>query len=80
MKQLFTTISDHIRTALPEIKWIDADYGQINSSTERPAIAFPALLIRSSITPVVICFQNHTYNFHTKQKQIKDTIYYILDN
>lgn len=51
MKQIFITISDHIRASLPEIKWIDADYGQLDNTQTRAPLAFPALLIRSSIRP-----------------------------
>lgn len=51
MKQLFTTISDRIKSAVPDIKWVDMDYGQADNFELRPALAFPAVLLRLSITP-----------------------------
>lgn len=51
MKQLFLTLSNHLKTAVPAIKWIDADYGQADNYELRAALAFPALLIRTAIVP-----------------------------
>lgn len=51
MKQLFTTISDHLKNSVPELKWIDADYGQTDNAELRAALAFPTVLIRIVITP-----------------------------
>lgn len=51
MKQLFITISDHLKNSVPELKWIDADYGQADNYELRAALAFPTALIRTTITP-----------------------------
>lgn len=43
-KDFFIAIEERIKTCVPEIRWVDADERQLNT-TERPAIAFPACLI-----------------------------------
>lgn len=45
MKALFTAIADHLQNQLPAIKWIDDDYGQIDSYQLRPSVVFPCVLI-----------------------------------
>jgi hypothetical protein len=43
-KQIYLAISARILQEVPEFKWIDYDWGQLSSS-ERPAVAFPCVLI-----------------------------------
>lgn len=43
--QLFLDLSDHIKTTVPEIKWIDQDFGQLEQFEYRPAVSFPCVLI-----------------------------------
>lgn len=43
--QLFIDLSEHIKTAVPEIKWIDQDFGQLEQFEYRPAVSFPCVLI-----------------------------------
>ena len=43
-KDFFIAITDHIKTSVPQIKWVDADEAQLNVSV-RPPLAFPACLV-----------------------------------
>lgn len=43
-KELFLTVTDHIKTSVPQIKWVDADEAQLNV-VGRPPLAFPACLV-----------------------------------
>lgn len=43
-KDFFIAITDHIKTSVPQIKWVDADEAQLNVSG-RPPLAFPACLV-----------------------------------
>ncbi|WP_040556266.1 hypothetical protein [Prevotella disiens] len=43
-KEFFITITDYIKTSVPQIKWVDADEAQLNVSG-RPPLAFPACLV-----------------------------------
>ena len=42
-KQIYLSISNRLNTLVPDLKWIDYDWGQLNE--ERPAVAFPCALI-----------------------------------
>lgn len=43
--QLFLDLQDRIKTELPEIQWIEQDFGQDAFDKWRPKVAFPAVLI-----------------------------------
>ena len=43
-KDFFIAITDHIKTSVPQIKWVDADEAQLNV-VGRPPLAFPACLV-----------------------------------
>jgi hypothetical protein len=43
--KLFLALSDHIKATVPEVKWIDQDFGQLEQFEYRPAVAFPCVLI-----------------------------------
>ena len=43
--QLFLALSNHIKTNVPEIKWIDQDFGQLEQFEYRPTVNFPCVLI-----------------------------------
>jgi hypothetical protein len=46
MKVIYSAVLEQLKTELPELRWIDLDRGQFDySAGERPAIAFPAVLI-----------------------------------
>ena len=47
-KQLFIALCDLIESKVPEVRWIDADEGQLNTSNQRPPVAFPCVLIDMS--------------------------------
>lgn len=44
-KHLFIALCDLLEAQVPEVRWIDADEGQINSQNNRPPVAFPCVLI-----------------------------------
>lgn len=50
MKVIYTALMEQLKTAVPELKWIDLDEGQLDSGDERPAIAFPAVLTGIALT------------------------------
>lgn len=43
--QLFLALQDKIKTEIPEIKWIDQEFGQLEEETMRPPVLFPCVLI-----------------------------------
>ena len=43
-KDFFLAITNHIAANVPQVKWVDADEGQLNVSG-RPPVAFPACLV-----------------------------------
>lgn len=45
MTELFVAVSDHLEEEVPQLKWIDADNGQLETYEERPPVAFPCALI-----------------------------------
>jgi len=49
MKTIYKDILSQLQTAVPAIRWIDFDTGQLESS-ERPPVAFPCALISISVT------------------------------
>jgi hypothetical protein len=51
--ELLTDLQDYLKTAVPSIKWIDQDLGQLEHFEYRPAVDFPCLLID---------FSNATYS------------------
>lgn len=44
-KHLFIALCDLLENQVPEVRWIDADEGQLNASNQRPPVAFPCVLI-----------------------------------
>lgn len=48
-KELFIALCDLLEAWVPELRWIDADEGQLNSPAgQRPPVAFPCALIDMS--------------------------------
>ncbi len=43
-KELVIAVCDRLETEVPDLRWIDLEEGQLNSS-ERPAVAFPCALV-----------------------------------
>ncbi len=43
-KEIFIAVCDRLKTEVPQLRWIDAEEGQLNTG-ERPAVAFPCCLI-----------------------------------
>src|SRR5438045_2520697 len=43
--QLFADLADQIKTTLPEIKWIDQDFGQLEMFEYKPNVSFPCALV-----------------------------------
>lgn len=43
MKEIVKAIQDRIKSEVPEIKYIDMDYGQLNE--ENPPVKYPAVII-----------------------------------
>lgn len=43
--QLFIALSDHLKKQVPELRWIDQDFGQLEVFEYRPNVAFPCVLI-----------------------------------
>jgi len=43
--QLYIDLSNRLKTAVPELKWIDQDFGQLERFDYRPDVAFPCALI-----------------------------------
>lgn len=48
MKTIYSDIITRLKAKVPELRWIDLDYGQLESP-ERPAVAFPSALITIDI-------------------------------
>lgn len=44
-KHLFIALCDLLEAQIPEVRWIDADEGQLNTSNQRPPVAFPCVLV-----------------------------------
>lgn len=42
---LFLDLSNHIKTAVPEVRWIDQDFNQLEIFEYRPEVSFPCVLI-----------------------------------
>jgi hypothetical protein len=43
--QLYLNLADHLKNTVPEIRWIDQDFGQLERFKYRPEVAFPCALI-----------------------------------
>jgi hypothetical protein len=43
--QLYLDLSDYLKTAVPELRWIDQDFGQLEHFEYRPEVTFPCALI-----------------------------------
>lgn len=44
-KELFIAICDLLGKKVAELRWVDADMGQLNNSGGRPSVAFPCCLV-----------------------------------
>lgn len=42
-KEIYLAVANRLKTEVPELKWIEWDYGQLND--EQPAISYPAALV-----------------------------------
>ncbi len=51
MKTIYNALLEQIEKEVPEIKWIDLDCGQLDTS-ERPPVAFPACLLNIGIPDI----------------------------
>lgn len=50
-RELFTAVCGRLEKEVPQLRWIDADMGQMSSRTEsRPPVAFPCALVEISYT------------------------------
>jgi hypothetical protein len=58
--QLFTGLQARIKAAVPEIRWIDQDIGQLEAYDIRPTVSFPCVLIDFPAT-----------NFQDESKQVQ---------
>jgi hypothetical protein len=43
--QLYLDLSAYLKTAVPELRWIDQDFGQLERFRYRPEVSFPCALI-----------------------------------
>lgn len=43
--ELYLQLSQHIKTQMPNIRWIDQDFGQLEEFDLRPEVSFPCVLI-----------------------------------
>jgi hypothetical protein len=43
--QLYLDLSNYLKTSVPELKWIDQDFGQLETFEYRPNVDFPCALI-----------------------------------
>lgn len=43
--KIYQALKAHILAQVPEIKWVDLDLGQLEIYQQRPAVAFPCVLI-----------------------------------
>lgn len=58
--RLYLDLIRRINTKVPEIRYIDQDFGQLEQYVKRPGVAFPA---------VFIDFQNWQYDDYTQNEQ-----------
>ena len=50
-KELFTAVCDRLEAEVPQLRWIDAEIGQLSSRGDtRPPVAFPCALVEISYT------------------------------
>jgi len=42
---LYLNLADRLKTAVPELRWIDQDFGQLERFEYRPEVSFPCVLI-----------------------------------
>jgi len=42
---IFLKIQEHIKNEVPEVKWVDQDFGQLEFYKDRPAVLLPCVLI-----------------------------------
>lgn len=45
MKELLTDILNRIKTEIPQIKYVDEDWGQLNNYSLNPPVQFPAAIV-----------------------------------
>ncbi len=56
-KLIYNEVKKVLKDEVPEVKWIDMDYGQLDT-TQRPAVALPCVLVASSINNTDTLYQN----------------------
>lgn len=44
-KELFIALCDHLKASVAELRWVDADMGQLNTAGTRPSVALPCCLV-----------------------------------
>jgi hypothetical protein len=49
MEEIYKAIMAQLKQEVPELKWIELDEGQLEYYTDRPAVAFPCVLIDITI-------------------------------
>lgn len=49
--QMLIELQNRIKQTVPEIRWIDQDFGQLEIAAERPPVSFPCVLIDFPSTP-----------------------------
>lgn len=47
-KEILKTVMERIREKVPELRWVDADEGQLDFQDSRPPVAFPCCLVELS--------------------------------
>ncbi len=47
-KEILKTVMKRIREKVPELRWVDADEGQLDFQDSRPPVAFPCCLVELS--------------------------------
>jgi hypothetical protein len=45
MDHIFTAVQDRISSTVPDVKWVDYDFGQLDNFSMRPPVLFPCVLI-----------------------------------
>lgn len=54
-KEILKTVMERIREKVPELRWVDADEGQLDFQDSRPPVAFPCCLVELSYPGAETC-------------------------
>ncbi len=49
-KEMIIAVMNRLEKNVPQIRWVDAEMGQLSGSDERPPVAFPCALVDLSYT------------------------------